>query len=268
MSPGRVSVGAEGEGHFMLMDRKQKRRGNQQWRVWCEESGGWEYQNRSGDYERACKICTVQTKGHCLLGYRRVCCLPLADWPVHCLPSLSHVHSSLPPSDGPVHCLPSLSHVHSSLPPPSDGPVHCLPSLSHVHSSLPPSDGPVHCLPSLSHVHSSLPPSDGPVHCLPSLSHVHSSLPPPRRTSPLSSLVITWALLHPHPPTLLWNFPPSPALLSITNKYSLPFCSPLAPPIHPHTPCHAPPHPASLPPPPSCLSVPLQFKLSLAFIPF
>ena len=39
MSPERVSVGEEGEGHFMLMDQTQKRRGNQQWRVWCEESG-------------------------------------------------------------------------------------------------------------------------------------------------------------------------------------------------------------------------------------
>ena len=43
MSPERVSVGEDGEGHSTLMDRKQKRRGNQQWRVWCEESGGWEY---------------------------------------------------------------------------------------------------------------------------------------------------------------------------------------------------------------------------------
>ena len=40
MSPERVSVGDEGEGHSVLKDRKQKRRGNQQWRVWCEESGG------------------------------------------------------------------------------------------------------------------------------------------------------------------------------------------------------------------------------------
>ena len=30
MSPERVSVGEEGEGHSMLMDRKRKRRGNQQ----------------------------------------------------------------------------------------------------------------------------------------------------------------------------------------------------------------------------------------------
>ena len=36
MSPERVSAGEEGEGHSMLMDRKQKRRGNQQWRVWCD----------------------------------------------------------------------------------------------------------------------------------------------------------------------------------------------------------------------------------------
>ena len=33
-----VSVGEEGEGHSMWMDRRQKRRGNQQWGVWCEES--------------------------------------------------------------------------------------------------------------------------------------------------------------------------------------------------------------------------------------
>ena len=38
------------------MGRKQKRRGNQQWRVWCEESGGWEYQKRSGEYGRACIV--------------------------------------------------------------------------------------------------------------------------------------------------------------------------------------------------------------------
>ena len=56
MSPGRVSVGEEGEGHSMLMDRKQKRRGNQQWRVWCEESGGREYQKASGVYGRVCKV--------------------------------------------------------------------------------------------------------------------------------------------------------------------------------------------------------------------
>ena len=56
MSPERVSVGDEGEGHSMLMDRKQKRRGNQQWRVWCKESGDWEYQKRSGEYGRVCKV--------------------------------------------------------------------------------------------------------------------------------------------------------------------------------------------------------------------
>ena len=38
MSPERVSVGEEGEGHSMVMDRRQKRRGNQQWRVWCEQA--------------------------------------------------------------------------------------------------------------------------------------------------------------------------------------------------------------------------------------
>ena len=40
MGPERGSAGEEGEGHSMLMARKQKRRGNQQWRVWYEESGG------------------------------------------------------------------------------------------------------------------------------------------------------------------------------------------------------------------------------------
>ena len=39
MSPESVSVGEEWEGHSMLMDRKQKRRGNQHLGVWCEESG-------------------------------------------------------------------------------------------------------------------------------------------------------------------------------------------------------------------------------------
>ena len=39
MDPERVSVGQEGEDHSMVMDRKQKRRGNQQWRDLCEESG-------------------------------------------------------------------------------------------------------------------------------------------------------------------------------------------------------------------------------------
>ena len=56
MSPERVSVGEEGEGHSMVMNRKQKRRGNQQWRVWCEESGGWEYQKQNGVYARVCKV--------------------------------------------------------------------------------------------------------------------------------------------------------------------------------------------------------------------
>ena len=56
MSPERVSVGEEGEGHSMLMDQKQKRHGNQQRRVWCAESGGGEYQKRSGEYGRVCKV--------------------------------------------------------------------------------------------------------------------------------------------------------------------------------------------------------------------
>ena len=36
MSPERVSIREEGEGHSMLMDRKQKRRGNQQWNLEAE----------------------------------------------------------------------------------------------------------------------------------------------------------------------------------------------------------------------------------------
>ena len=45
----------EWEGHSMLMDWRQKRHANQQWRVWCEESGGWEYQ-KSREYWRVCKV--------------------------------------------------------------------------------------------------------------------------------------------------------------------------------------------------------------------
>ena len=40
LNESRVSVGEEGGGHCMLMDPKQKRCGNQQWRLWCKESGG------------------------------------------------------------------------------------------------------------------------------------------------------------------------------------------------------------------------------------
>ena len=56
MGPERVSVGEEGEGHSMVMDRKQKRPGNQQWRVSCQRSGNWENQKRSGEYGRVCKV--------------------------------------------------------------------------------------------------------------------------------------------------------------------------------------------------------------------
>ena len=38
MSSKRVSLGEEGKGHSMLMDRTEKAV-DQQWRVWCEESG-------------------------------------------------------------------------------------------------------------------------------------------------------------------------------------------------------------------------------------
>ena len=34
----------------------RKRRGNQQWKVWYEESGGWEPQKQSGEYGRVCKV--------------------------------------------------------------------------------------------------------------------------------------------------------------------------------------------------------------------
>ena len=40
MSPERVSLREEGEGHSMYRDRKQKRRWKQQWVDWCNESGG------------------------------------------------------------------------------------------------------------------------------------------------------------------------------------------------------------------------------------
>ena len=40
MSPERVSVRGEGEGHSIQMDQKQKRCTNQQWKVWCEEPRG------------------------------------------------------------------------------------------------------------------------------------------------------------------------------------------------------------------------------------
>ena len=49
-SPERVSVGEEGDGL-----KTEKARGNQQWRVWCEESGGWECQKQSGEYGRCVK---------------------------------------------------------------------------------------------------------------------------------------------------------------------------------------------------------------------
>ena len=53
------------------------------------------------------------TKIHCLLGCCCICCLLLADWPIHHLPSLSQVHSSLPPPyyplcSGNFHALPPL----------------------------------------------------------------------------------------------------------------------------------------------------------------
>ena len=41
---------------FIVEGRRQKRRGNQQWRVWCEASGGWEYQEQIGECGRVCKL--------------------------------------------------------------------------------------------------------------------------------------------------------------------------------------------------------------------
>ena len=56
MSPERVSAGEEGEGHSVLMDHRQKRCRNQQWRVWREESGCREYQKKRGEYGRVCNV--------------------------------------------------------------------------------------------------------------------------------------------------------------------------------------------------------------------
>ena len=44
--------GKEGKGHSMQRDRTQKKRGNQQWRVWYKESEGREYQKQSEDSHR------------------------------------------------------------------------------------------------------------------------------------------------------------------------------------------------------------------------
>ena len=81
-----------------------------------------------------------------------------------------------------------------------------------------------------------------------------------RLTSPLSSLVMTCALLPPSPTptipsTLLRNCPHSPAFCpTLTIKYPLPSADPI------------PPSVSSTPPHTPCLWVPLQFKLSLSFI--
>ena len=49
---GRVAFGEEWEGHSLWRDWRQKRHGNHQWKVWNEESGGWEYRKQSGEYGR------------------------------------------------------------------------------------------------------------------------------------------------------------------------------------------------------------------------
>ena len=40
---------------FHVDEPKTEKARNQQWRVWCEESGGWEYQKKSREYGRVCK---------------------------------------------------------------------------------------------------------------------------------------------------------------------------------------------------------------------
>ena len=41
---------------FHVDEPKTEKARNQQWRVWCEESGGWEYQKKSREYGRVCKV--------------------------------------------------------------------------------------------------------------------------------------------------------------------------------------------------------------------
>ena len=92
----------------------------------------------------------IQTKSHCSLTCHHICCLLLADWPVYCLPSLSHVHSSLPcPPPHPHHTISSalelsmLSHPfvhHWQLNTPSllQTPAHplCFAPAPHPPSCL------------------------------------------------------------------------------------------------------------------------------------
>ena len=51
----------------MYRDRRQKKRGNQQWKVWYGESGGREYQKHNGEYGRVCKT----EEGHRVTEIRR-----------------------------------------------------------------------------------------------------------------------------------------------------------------------------------------------------
>ena len=46
----------EEEGHSTCGEAKDKSCRNQQWRVWCEESGGWEYPEQSREYVSVCKV--------------------------------------------------------------------------------------------------------------------------------------------------------------------------------------------------------------------
>ena len=41
---------------FHVDGLKTEKAVDQQWRVWCEESGGWEYQKWSREYGRVCKV--------------------------------------------------------------------------------------------------------------------------------------------------------------------------------------------------------------------
>ena len=54
--PERVSFGEEVKGHSMYRDWRQKRLGNQQWKVWHEGSGCCGYQKQSREYGLVCKI--------------------------------------------------------------------------------------------------------------------------------------------------------------------------------------------------------------------
>ena len=60
MSPERVSVGEEGEGHSMSMDQRQKRRGNQH----CLVRGIWKLRSRAHSTGGNVKLKTVTEVRH------------------------------------------------------------------------------------------------------------------------------------------------------------------------------------------------------------